>query len=421
MSVYPQNWAGNITFQTDRVAHPTTSAEIQELVRSNRKLRVLGARHSFNTIADSTGTLVSLADLAPTWRYDAAAQTATVNGSTPYGALCTWLHDQGAALHNMASLPHITVAGAIATATHGSGNDNGNLATAVVGLELVNGRGELVRLDQAHDAEALAGAVVGLGGLGVVTQVTLAVGPAYAMQQEVYEDLPLAQLWAHFDEITAEAYSVSLFIDWQPERVNSVWLKRKLVDRTALPVAPTFYEATHALQDRHPVVTTAPSTCTPQMGVVGPWHERLPHFRLEHVPSSGNELQSEYFVPRDQAVAAMQALVRLGDRIAPHLRISEVRTVAADQLWMSPSYGQPTVGLHFTWKKDWEVVRPLLGVIEAALAPLGARPHWGKLFTLSPAQVQAHYPKLTDFRDLLRSYDPDGKFRNAFLDDYIFG
>lgn len=421
MTSHPTNWAGNITFSTARVHRPQTVEEIQSIVRQSKKVRVLGSRHSFNDLADSTGDLISLENLAPTFVYDPATRTATVNGSATYGQVCAWLHGEGAALHNMASLPHITIAGAVATATHGSGDSNGNLATAVAGLEIVNGEGEVVEVTRARHPDQFAGAVVGLGGLGVVTKVTLDTLPTYVMQQEVYENLPLAKLLAHFDEITAHAYSVSLFTDWQQSRVNSVWIKRQLPTGAGLSLAPSFFEATLAPVDRHPVVTSSAVSCTPQMGVIGPWHERLPHFRVDHVPSSGRELQTEYFVPRAQALAAIEALVEMGNQIGQVLRISEVRTVAADSLWMSPSYGQRVVGLHFTWQQDWEAVRKLLPVMEERLMPLGVRPHWGKLFTLPPAYVQGCYPKLAEFRALLHTFDPAGKFRNRYLDTYIFG
>jgi xylitol oxidase len=321
----------------------------------------------------------------------------------------------------MASLPHISVAGAIATATHGSGDANGNLATAVEALKLVAADGDVMTLSREQHGEQFDGAVVGLGGLGVVTEVTLAVQPAFSVQQEVYEDLPVEQLEDHFDDIVASAYSVSLFHDWRSEAVSETWLKRRLPDRAALPVAPDFFGAKLAPTDRHPVVRLSADPCTAQMGIPGPWHERLPHFRVDHVPASGDELQSEYFVPRHHALAAMRAVERLGERMAPLLWISEVRTIAADALWLSPCYGQACVGLHFSWRRDWPAVQRLLPLIEEALAPFEPRPHWGKLFTLPASQVQSRYPRLPDFRALLGKFDPGGKFRNAFLDACIFG
>jgi len=156
------------------------------------------------------------------------------------------------------------------------------------------------------------------------------------------------------------------------------------------------------------------------MGVPGPWYERLPHFRMGFTPSAGKELQSEYFVPRRHAVEAILAMERLRDQISPHLLISEIRTIAADNLWMSPCYEQPSVTIHFTWKQDWPAVSKLLPVIEKELAIFEARPHWGKLFAMSPAELKSRYKRLPDFLQLSEKYDPHGKFRNAFLDRNIF-
>jgi xylitol oxidase len=120
-------------------------------------------------------------------------------------------------------------------------------------------------------------------------------------------------------------------------------------------------------------------------------------------------------------MAALRTIDKLRGQIAPLLQISEIRTIAADDLWMSPCYEQDCIGIHFTWKKDWEGVRELLPVIEEHLSPFDARPHWAKLFTLPPARLEKLYKKLPDFRQLLQHYDPQGKFRNAFLDKHIFG
>jgi alditol oxidase len=421
MTANQHNWAGNYAFSAARYHYPETLEQVQELVRRSSKLRVLGSRHSFNNVADSTEDLVSLAQMERVVKVDRERSQVTVDAGITYGQLCPELHREGYALHNMASLPHISVAGACATATHGSGDDNGNLATAVAAMELVTADGEVVVLSRERDGDQFQGAVVGLGGLGVVTKVTLDIGPAYAMQQEVYENLPVAQLEAAFDDIVSNAYSVSLFTDWQNQRVNQVWLKRRVTNDTALAVAPTFFEALLAPSDRHPIVELSAEPCTAQMGILGPWYERLPHFRIEGRPSSGEELQTEYFVPRQHAVAALRAVGQLHEQIAPLLMISEVRTIAADTLWMSPCYQQARVGIHFTWKRDWPAVQQLLPLIEEQLAPFNARPHWGKLFTIPPARLQTLYEKLPDFQNLLRSYDPQGKFRNAFLDTYIFG
>ncbi len=416
-----RNWAGNYTYGAARLHRPETIAHVQELVAGCRKVRALGSRHAFNAIADSPGDLISLERLDRLVAIDRARRTATVEAGVRYGPLCRQLHREGFALHNLASLPHISVAGACATATHGSGDRHGNLATAVAAMELVTAAGEVVVVSRESHGEQFQGAVVGLGGLGVVTKLTLDLAPAFAMRQDVYENLPLEQLEAHFDDIVASADSVSLFTDWRGARFNQVWLKRRITDGAAREVAPEWFGARLATRQRHPIDGISAENCTEQLGRPGPWYARLPHFRMEFTPSSGAELQSEYLVPRRHALAAFRAIAGLRARVAPLLQISEVRTIAADALWMSPCYARACVGIHFTWVQDWPAVSKLLPLIEEQLAPLEARPHWGKLFTTSPARLRSLYPKLPDFQALLRRYDPEGKFRNAFLDTYIFG
>lgn len=425
MSEKLYNWAGNYSYGAARLHYPDSMEQVQELVSRSRKVKALGSRHSFNDIADSPEDLVSLERFNRVLEIDRQRRTVTVEAGVKYGQLCGLLHREGYALHNLASLPHISVAGACATATHGSGDGHGNLATVVSAMELVTADGSRVVLSRDRDAERFSGAVVGLGGLGVVTALTLDIVPAFDVRQIVYEKLPLAQLEAHFEEIVSSAYSVSLFTDWRDERVNQVWLKQRVagtgVTGAAFEMEPELFGATAAPARRHPIPGLSAAACTEQMGIPGPWHERLPHFRMEFTPSSGEELQSEYLVPRHNALAALLAINDLRDRVAPLLQASEVRTIAEDDLWMSPCYRQPCVGIHFTWVKDWEAVRELLPLVEERLAPLGARPHWGKLFTMPAEQVRSLYPKLPDFQQLLRLYDPVGKFRNAYLDRYVFG
>ena len=416
-----RNWAGNYTYRAVRLHRPETVEQVQALVSRASKVKVLGSRHSFNDIADSPEDLISLEHFDQVVALDHERHTVTVEGGVRYGELCRYLHAAGYALHNLASLPHISVAGACATATHGSGERHGNLATVVAGLELVTAGGEVVVLSREHRGEELQGAIVGLGGLGVITKVTLDIVPTFEMRQDVYENLPLAQVEDHFDEIVSSAYSISLFTDWQSRRFNQVWLKRRVTDGAAVTVEAEWFGARKATRPRHPIEGLPAENCTEQLGIPGPWHERLPHFRLEYMPSSGEELQSEYMVPRRHAVAALRAIDRLRDHVAPLLQVSEVRTMAADDLWMSPCYGQDCAGIHLTWLQDWPAVRQVLPLIEAELAPLDARPHWGKLFTMSPARLQSLYERLPDFQRLLQDYDPRGKFRNAFLDKYIFG
>jgi xylitol oxidase len=382
-------------------------------------VRALGTRHSFNGIADCPDALISLARFDRVSSLDRAQNTVTIGGGVRYGQLGKYLQREGFALHNLASLPHISVAGACATATHGSGERNSNLAVAVRAMDIVGADGELVALSREANGEDFDGMVVSLGALGVITSLTLDVVPTFDVRQDVYENLSLAQAARHFDAIEASGYSVSLFTDWTSDRFTQVWLKRRAVAGDPGEAAESFFGATRATVERHPIGDISAEHCTAQLGVAGPWCERLPHFRMEFTPSSGEELQSEYFVPREHGVAALHALTRLGERVSPLLLVTEVRTVAADRLWMSPCYETDCVAIHFTWKPDWPSVRALLPEIEATLEAFSARPHWGKLFTMPAAKVHTLFKKLPDFRKLLDVHDPQGKFRNAFVDEYV--
>jgi xylitol oxidase len=415
------NWAGNLEYSTDRLYSATSLEQVRSYVKQQTKLKVLGSRHCFNNIADSADNLLSLKAMDSIVALDQDARTVTVNAGMTYGQLCPLLHAKGFALHNLASLPHISIAGACSTATHGSGEKNGNLSTAVSALEFINAAGGVIKLSRKQDREAFRGAVVGLGALGVITKVTLDIQPTFMMRQYVYENLPLAAVKDHFDAIEASAYSVSLFTDWQNQGISEVWIKSREEKGQAFDATPEFFGAKRATKNLHPIAELSAENCTEQMGVPGPWFERLPHFRMGFTPSAGKELQSEYFVPRQHAVEAILAIERLHDQVSPHLLISEIRAIAADDLWMSPCYQQPCVTIHFTWKQDWPAVRKLLPVIERELAPYQARPHWGKLFTMSPDTLKSSYKKLPDFIQLSKKYDPQGKFRNQFLSTNVFG
>jgi xylitol oxidase len=416
-----RNWAGNIDFGTDRIVSARSLEEVRHFVGRQARLKVLGTRHCFNRIADSHDQFLSLRQMDQVVALDPQARTVTLESGMSYGQLCPYLESRGFALHNLASLPHISVAGACTTATHGSGIGNGNLATAVSALEIVNAAGEVVTLSRQRDGETFLGAVVGLGALGVITKVTLDVQPTYQMQQYVYENLPMDELRDHFDRIEGSAYSVSLFTDWQKRRINEVWLKCRIGSGPAFDAPAEFYGAKRATRNLHPIAEISPVNCTEQLGVPGPWYERLPHFRMGFTPSAGQELQTEYFVPRPHALEAIFAVERLRDLVGPQLLITEIRTIAADPLWMSPCHRQDCVTIHFTWKPDWPAVRRLLPVIERELAPFHPRPHWGKLFTIPPAEFLAQYPRLPEFLALARQYDPAGKFRNEFLERNLLG
>ena len=413
------NWAGNITFSAARVHRPRSVDELATVLTSSDAVRILGGAHSFNRLADTKGDLVSLADLPRAVEVDAEGSTVTVTGNLRYGEIVEELGRHGVAVHNLASLPHISVAGAVQTATHGSGAHSGNLATAVRAVELLTSGGEVVQLTKDRDGDRFLGAVVGLGALGAVTRVTLAVEPSFEMRQYVYDHLPMDEFAAAPDEVLECAYSVSLFTTWRDASFDQVWVKQRVDAGNAWTAEPTWRGATLADRARHPIRRMSAVSCTEQGGVPGPSYARLPHFKMEFEPSSGEEIQTEFFVAREHLVDAVRAVDAVRDAVAPVLQISEIRTVAADRLWLSPQYEQKTAALHFTWIKDAEAVAPAVAAVEAALAPFGPRPHWGKVFSMDPDVVRSRYPRFDDFRALAAELDPRGAFRNAFLEPYL--
>jgi xylitol oxidase len=410
------NWAGNHVYRARARHRPSTVQELAEIVARAPRVRVLGSRHSFTAIADSD-ELVSLEGLPADVEVDRAAGTASFNAGLKYGEVAEALAAEGMALHNLASLPHISVAGAVATATHGSGEGNGNLATTVAALELVTSSGEVVRA--ARGDEHFDGMVVGLGALGAVTRVSLDVEPAYQVRQRVFEGLAWDALLEHFDAITALGYSVSVFTRWA-EDIDQVWVKTRVTEEPE-DIRDDVFGAVASTLDRHPILGLDAVNCTPQLGVPGAWSDRLPHFRMGFTPSNGDELQSEYHLARRHAIAAIEAMRGLAATIRPLLQVSELRTIAADRLWMSPQYEQDTMAIHFTWAPEQEAVERALVDVEAALAPFGARPHWGKVFVADAAAIAALYERLPDFEALLERLDPRAAFRNDWLERHVLG
>ncbi|WP_333778021.1 FAD-binding protein [Streptomyces sp. IBSBF 3136] len=406
------NWARNITYTAKEFHRPETVDALRALVAGSAKVRVLGSGHSFNRIAEpgGDGVLLSIAGLPPVIEVDGTARTVRVSGGVRYAELARAVDRHGLALPNMASLPHISVAGSVATGTHGSGVRNGPLAAAVREVELVTADGSTVSV--ARGDARFDGTVTSLGALGVVTALTLDLEPSYEVEQHVFTELPLAGL--DHETVAASAYSVSLFTDWREPGFRQVWVKRR-TDQAPVDF-PWAAPATRAL---HPVPGMPAVNCTEQFGMPGPWHERLPHFRAEFTPSSGAELQSEYLLPRSAAVDALYAVDGIRSAVSGVLQVCEVRTVAADPQWLGPSYGRDSVALHFTWIADTAAVLPVVRRLEEALEAFDPRPHWGKVFTMPSTVVRRRYARLADFRALAASLDPMGKFANAFVRDLL--
>ncbi|GAA3761548.1 xylitol oxidase [Spinactinospora alkalitolerans] len=412
MAAHATNWAGNVEFAARSLHSPASIAELREVVAGNDRVRALGTGHSFNRIADTTGALVTLDRMPAVAEVDADRASARVGAGVRLDALCAALRRHGLALPSLPSTPHFTLAGACATGTHGSGDSVGTLAAAVSSIELVTADGTPVVLSRG--SEGFEGAVTSLGALGVATALTLDLCPAFEVEQHVHEGLAWSALTERFDDVFAAAYSVSVFTDWA-DRIRT-WVKRRVGD--PLPDL-AWTGARPADGARHPIEGMPTANTTDQMGAAGPWDERLPHFRAGFLPSAGAELQSEYFVARADAAQAVKALREIGPEVSPVLQVSEIRTVAADSDWLSPSHGRDSVAFHFTWIADAAAVAPVLTRIEEALAPFDARPHWGKLSTTAPETLRASYERWDDFRRLLRRFDPAGKFRNPLIDHYF--
>jgi alditol oxidase len=409
-----RNWSGNYEYRAEFVHHPTSRDELRRLVAHASSVHALGSRHSFTSIGDAR-ELMALDLLFDEITIDRDARTVTVPAATTYAELAGALNRAGLALANMASLPHISVGGAIATATHGSGERLGNLATSVTGLELVTSSGDVVTAQRGD--KDFDGLVVGLGALGVVTRVTLVVEPYYEVSQRIYERMDWDALFEHFDEIEAAGTSVSVF-HRLGERTEQVWIKR----RAPVDDAPSeLFGAPAATTQQHPVAGADPVNATPQLGEVGPWSDRLTHFRSGFTPSSGEEIQSELFVSRSDGVAAIQEVRELAAEIRPLLLVCELRAIAADSLWLSPQHGRETVALHFTWRREQHAVEQAVANIEAALKPFAPRPHWGKVTSLRAADMAPLYERLEDFLRLRDQLDPRGAFVNDWLRDHLLG
>jgi len=404
-----RTWAGTHTFAAPHLVAATTIEQVQDAVRGRSgRVRALGTRHSFHDLADTDGTLITVIDVDPAPVVDEVMGTVTAGAGIRYGELAFWLDGRGWALHNLGSLPHISIGGATATGTHGSGDALGNLATAVRGLEYVGADGELQRV-MAGDAD-FAGQVVHLGAFGIVTRLALAVEPTFDLRQDVYSGVPWDAVLDDLDAVTGSAYSVSIFARWTDDAVSVI---RKTRLDGAEPDLPEEWRGGSRLLA--PMIIDA-DNWTEQGGAPGAWLHRLPHFRLDATPSVGDEIQTEYFVPREDGPDALRAVRALGEQIDPHLVITELRTMAADDLWLSGAYDRATLAIHFTWQSHPDAVAALLPAIEAALAPFAARPHWGKWHRFDAERLAAVHPRIADARSLFGRLDPEGVFSNAHLE-----
>ena len=411
-----RNWGGNLNFSTQELVSVESISQLQDLVAKARAVKVMGSRHSFSTIGDTTGTLISLKNLKLDIEIDSAKEEALIPAGALYAQAARYLESKGWAFINLASLTEITIAGAVLSATHGSGDKNGNLSSHVVGIEIVLPSGELLKIDRENSPE-FPGFVVSLGALGVITKYRMKIVPSYNAKQYVYDGVTSKSISANFDEIFSSAYSVSFFSTWAPGGSGRVWKKFK-DDGSGENMPATLFDGKIATENLHPVRGMDATPCTDQMGVSGKWLERIQHFKLDSTTPEGNEVQTEYFVDRKHVKEYIAGLESIGDRIAPLVFATEIRTMTSDDLWLSGAYGRETVGFHFTWR-NVPGVHELLPEIENILGKHGGRPHWSKLFEVNPAALAGRYPMYSKFEDLLAKYDPEKKFRNHFIDRYF--
>jgi xylitol oxidase len=413
------NWAGNLKYSAPELIQPDSLEELQEIIRASDRVRALGTRHCFNSIADSAFKQITVRSFKRELLVDSRNQQVTIDAGASYGQICSELYSQGFALHNLASLPHISVAGAMATATHGSGILNPNLGSAVSGFEFIDSAGEMQSFSRQQDGEQFEGLLTHLGALGVITRITLDLQPAFDVKQQVFQNLPVNNLLEDFEAVMSGGYSVSLFTDYQSDVVNQVWVKSKVGQERDIQ-HQGYFGAVTATRNLHPITELSAENCTEQLGVAGPWYDRLPHIKMNFTPSSGKELQSEFFVSIADAPEAFEVISTLKKQLKPILMISEVRTIAADNQWMSPFYHQDSVAFHFTWEQDKQGVESVLPLIQDGLEQFNVRPHWGKVFTISPSQLRSLYPNWDKIKQVTSKYDPNGKFINEFLEELLY-
>ena len=405
-----KNWAGNIKFQDSKTIAPKSIAEIQNIVRKNPKVKARGTAHCFNTIADTKHLALLLDQMPKEIIINKEKKSVTVSAGLKYGEVAEELHKNGWALHNLASLPHISIAGAIATGTHGSGSNNGILATAVKSFDVVLADGSFRNINSS-DGDLFYGGVIGLGLIGIVVRVELEIQPTFNLGQNVYLEMSRNNFRNNFEEIMNSGYSVSYVTTWQQAVDGEVWVK--FLEGSNPP--KELFGSKPATEKLHLLKNHSAEPCNDQLGIIGPWHLRLPHFKMEFTPSSGTELQSEFFVNKAQASSVLLALEAIADQISIPLMGSEIRTIASDNFWMSPQYKSDDVGLHFTWKQVPETFEAVKA-IEEVLAAFHYRPHLGKIYSATPAYISSVFPKFKNFQQLITEIDPKNKFGNEMTD-----
>ena len=431
----PQNWAKTV-YYNHTIHYPKTVEEIQHILQYHAKIRVLGSMHSFNNITklpqEFNGVYISMSNMNQVIKC-CRGERVTIQPGITFGELGEYLHERNFGFHNMASLPHITVGGAISTGTHGAGVFNGNLASHVMQVKLISADGKLrtYRIGQDPEFQHIP---VSFGLAGIIVEIELDIVPDYDIQQCIYENLPFNTIKkSDYKTAFSSAYSFSIFTQWKNRKFTSIWAKYRLRkgrngnEESIMIDCPDMNKIKPSSNKVHPLPGGDTSFVSGGIGknYKEPGYVGLPHFLMEGVPSQGEELQSEYFVSSHMFDVVIEVLFHHFEenpKLYDLLYVSEMRFVAGDKLTLSPQHVLgSSIGFHFTWKKEFDQVVDALKGIENVLKPYNALPHMGKLFTMTGRELEGKYGQrnLRAFQSFVAPLDPLKKFVNPFLQNLI--
>lgn len=423
------NWAGTEHTHPVRQTHPgdvdALAEDIRAAVAQGLQVKAVGSGHSFTGIAATDGVVVHLDRMAQIRSLDVPSGQVTVEAGMPLHALNAALDAHGLALANLGDIDVQTISGAVSTGTHGTGHALGGLATQVIGVELVDAEGRLVRCSAAESPKTFAAARIGLGALGVVTALTLQCVPAFALRA-VEAPMPLDEVLEGFDELAEDNDHFEFY--WFPhtrraltKRNNRVaagearkplsrfryWLDDELLSNTVFGwtqgltarvpglTGTVNNVATRALSAREYVDASYKVFCSP----------RRVRFR-----------EMEYAVPRAALVEVLQSVQAWIDGSGERVPFPiEVRVAAADDIWLSTAFERETayVAVHQFHRLDHE---RYFRAVESIVGGVGGRPHWGKLHQLDATELERLYPRMADWREVRARLDPSGVFANPYLD-----
>lgn len=420
------NWAGNQSCAPSAVRHPTTEAELVAIVRdaarNGQRVKCVGAGHSFTSIACTDGVMVDLSGYRRVLGHDPETRRVTVEAGIPLHVLCDELDARGLALENMGDIAYQSIAGATATATHGTGWHFGNLSSRIVGMRIITGDGTVLDCTEDENPEVLRVARVGLGALGIASAITLEAVPAFRLHA-IEEPIRIDEVLSDFDGFMSSADHVEFY--WVP---HTGWALTKRNRRTDEPAQPR-PRLRHALDE-----VILPNVAFGALCRIGrrkpDWIPRLAKIlpstgRTEYTDRSDKVFTSprlvhfyemEYAIPRDAIPEALNRVRRLVDELGIQLSFPvEVRVVAPDDIPLSTASGQATgyIAVHVYQGTPYDAY---FQGVEAIMDSYGGRPHWGKLHFQRAETLAPRYPGWDEFQAVRTQVDPEGRFTNPYLD-----